>query len=101
MEVLKVKEGIQKNIIQNLNNSMKQLFALISLGLILTSFNFFPYSYLCFKYPINGCTDSDFWWKLPTDWINYNGINWLGYLFQNFVVILVVTKVYNKLTKTK
>ena len=90
---------MKKNIIQIQKNSMKQILALISLILIVISLNFFPYEYSCFRYPLAGCSDSDFWWNLPSKWESYNGINWLGYIFQNFIVILIVVKVFNKLTE--
>ena len=76
---------------------MKNFSAIICFIIIIIGFNIFPYSYLCFKNPINGCTDVDFWWNLPREWGNYIGINWPGYLFLNFVVILVASKVYGKL----
>jgi hypothetical protein len=78
---------------------MRGFLAIISLIIILICFFYFPYSYLCYAYPINGCSDSAFFWDLPKSWVNYKGINWSGYFFRNFIIILIVIKLYGKLTK--
>lgn len=56
---------------------------------------------MCYSYPINGCSDSAFFWDLPKRWGNYKGINWAGYFFRNFIIILIVIKLYSKLTEDK
>jgi len=78
---------------------MKNISALISLILIIAIWNYFPYSYTCYSYPIVGCDKSEFWWNLPTDWLSYRGIKWGSYFATNSIVTLIIIYIYNKITR--
>jgi hypothetical protein len=71
---------------------------IILLILLIWLWNYFPYSYDCYSYPLAGCSETVFWWELPTDWSSYRGIKWGAYFSGNifgtaiFVVVFWAIK---------
>ena len=80
---------------------MKGIISLIVLFLIVALWNYVPYSYYCFDYPLTGCDDSEFWWNLPTDWAEYKGVRWGAYFTANGFVTVVILIIYGKIVKQK
>ncbi|AMQ56173.1 hypothetical protein AO498_07085 [Algoriphagus sanaruensis] len=68
------------------------------LGIILIwLWNYFPYSYSCYEYPLVGCSETVFWWDLPTDWKEYRGIKWQSYFFANTFISLIIIVIFKKI----
>lgn len=97
MDITKGKVIMVINIIQNLKNKMRNILKIIASISIVFYWNYFPYSYNCYSYPLVGCDSSDFWWKLPTEWQDYRGVNWGTYFFGNLVITLMIVFLYKSL----
>ena len=98
---MKAKVQSTKNIIQSQNKKMEKLISIIAFGLIVALWNYIPYSYLCYDYPLTGCDKSDFWWNIPFDWESYKGIRWGSYFIVNSIVTFLIISIYGKITQKK
>jgi hypothetical protein len=78
---------------------MKKILTLVCIALIVTLWNYLPYSYFCFDYLMTGCDDWAFWWNLPKTSSDYKGVKWGVYFTFNGIGTVIILYIYGKLIK--